>query len=380
LGSRIFAYSIIIKETLLKKIDRYIFFRVLTSFVFVLFLVLAITMAIDSSEKADDFAKSKLPFSAIFYQYFLGFIPSIMALIFPLIVLITVIWTTSVLANRTEIVALFATGMSLGRLLRPYWLAGALLSVALYFSNGWMVPRAVAKMAAFKAKYIDPNMGGSKEYYDHVNHFFKVGNNAFAGVISYDTASKTSYNFFIHSFDNNNNLTHFLRTDLLRWDTAKRKWQLENAVTRTLHNKGEHITQRPKLDSVFNFYPKNLLIDNYTKQKLNNTELNEFIKQEKLRQSDQVNELILEKHKRINASIAVLILTIMGAIIASKKIRGGSGMHLVTGLVLGAMLILCDRFSSVFAVKGNLHPVIAAYLPSIIFTIYTYYLFRKAPK
>ncbi len=347
---------------------------------FVLFLVLTITIAIDSSEKADDFARSKLPFGAIFNQYFLGFIPSIMALIFPLIVLITVIWTTSVMANRTEIVALFATGMSLGRFLKPYWIGGIILAVALYFSNGWMVPRAVAKMANFKSKYIDPNLGGSKEYYDHVNHFFKVGNNAYAGIISYDTASKTSYNFFVHSFDKNNRLQKHLRSDVLRWDTVKRKWQMENVVTRTLHNKGENIVEVNNLDSLFNFTPKNLLTDFYTKQKLNNTELDEFIRQEKMRQSDQVNELVLEKHKRIAASIAVLVLTIMGAVIASKKIRGGSGMHLVTGLLLGAMLILCDRFSSVFAVKGDLHPIVAAYIPCVIFSIYTYYLFIKAPK
>jgi lipopolysaccharide export system permease protein len=348
--------------------------------VFVLFLVLAITVAIDYSEKADDFARSKLPFSAIFNQYFLGFIPSIMALIFPLIILITVIWTTSVLANRTEIVALFATGMSLSRFLKPFWIGGIILATALYFSNGWMVPRAVTKMANFKAKYIDPNLGGSKEYYDHINHFFKVGNNSFAGIISYDTASRTSYNFFVHSFDNNNRLQKYLRSDVLRWDTVSRKWQLENAVIRNVHTKGEDITELKKLDSSFNFTPRNLLTDDYTKQKLNNTELNEFIKQEKMRQSDQVNELVLEKHKRIAASIAVLILTIMGAVIASKKIRGGSGIHLVTGLLLGAMLILCDRFSSVFAVKGDLHPIIAAYIPCVIFSIYTYYLFIKAPK
>lgn len=365
---------------MLKKIDRYILFRFLLSFVFVLFLILVITVVIDTSEKADDFARTKLPLKSIIVDYFFGFIPSIMALIFPLIVLITVIWSTSILANRTEIIALFASGMSLSRFLKPYWVGGVVLGIALFFSNGWMVPRAIGKMAAFKAKYIDPSMGGSKEYYDHVNHFFKVGNNAYAGLLSYDTTSKTSYTFFIHKFGDDNKLSTQLRSDVLKWDTAKRKWHLDNVVKRSLNAKGEDIINIGQMDSMFNFSPKNLLLDEYTKQKLTNPELNAFIAQEKLRQSSQVNELVLEKHRRIASALAVVLLTIMGAIIASRKIRGGSGMHLVKGLLLGALLILCDRFSSVFAIKGNFNPVLAAYIPCIIFSVYAYYLFLKAPK
>ena len=189
---------------MLKKIDWYILKSFLVSFIFTLFLVLLITGVVDTSEKTDDFSKSQLSFWAIITDYFSGFIPSIGAMVFPLIVLITVIWCTSVLANRTEIVALFASGMSLKRFLRPYWVGGIILATGLFFANGWGVPKAVRKMTTFRAKYIDPNSGGEKHYYDHINHYFKIGKNSYAGILSYDTATKTSYNFFVGTFDSAN--------------------------------------------------------------------------------------------------------------------------------------------------------------------------------
>jgi lipopolysaccharide export system permease protein len=364
---------------LFTKIDRYILKSFLIAFFFVLLLVLTIVTVVDFSERADDFAKSNLPLKKIWLDYYAGLIPSIVSLVFPLIVLITVIFFVSKMANRTEVVALFATGMSLARFLRPFLLGGIILAIILYLSVGYQVPKNAGKMLSFKAKYLDPNSGGQKEFVDHINHYFKIDSNSYAGILSYDTTTKSSYSFFVNSFKGAT-LVKNLRSDIIRWDTAKKKWHLENVVVRLLNDKGEVTSRYTIKDTLFNFKPNNLILDEYTKQKLTNPELNDFIKQEKARLSPLVKDLVLERYKRITGPLSVILLTLMGAIIASKKIRGGSGLHLVTGLVYGALLILADRFSTVFAVKGNLPPLIASLIPLTVFGLYTYYLYRKAPK
>ena len=130
----------------------------------------------------------------------------------------------------------------------------------------------------------------------------------------------------------------------------------------------------------YNFKPRDLQRDEYMKDKLPTAELNEFIKLEKLRGAENVNSLMLEKNMRNAGPPSVLILTMIGAIIASRKTRGGSGIHIAMGIVISVLYILVGRFSSVFAMKGNFDPIIAAWIPNIIFAFLAYYLYRKAPK
>jgi lipopolysaccharide export system permease protein len=75
-----------------------------------------------------------------------------------------------------------------------------------------------------------------------------------------------------------------------------------------------------------------------------------------------------------------LLLTLIGAIIAGRKTRGGSGLHMAIGIIIASIYILSDRFSTVFAIKSDFHPVLAAWMPNIAFTIVAIYLYIKAPK
>ena len=90
---------------------------------------------------------------------------------------------------------------------------------------------------------------------------------------------------------------------------------------------------------------------------------------EKIRGGEDVNSLILEKQNRNATPVSVLILTMIGATIASRKIRGGSGFHLAIGVLICVIYILVGRFSAVFSMKAEFNPVLAAWLPNILFGI-----------
>jgi lipopolysaccharide export system permease protein len=130
----------------------------------------------------------------------------------------------------------------------------------------------------------------------------------------------------------------------------------------------------------FNFKPRDLQRDEYMKDKMPTRDLNEFIQLEKIRGSETVNTLLVERYTRDSVPLSVLILTLMGAIIASRKIRGGSGFHLAIGVVISVLYILLGRFATVFAVKGNFDPLWAAWTPNIFFVLLVIYLYIKAPK
>lgn len=151
-------------------------------------------------------------------------------------------------------------------------------------------------------------------------------------------------------------------------------------VERKIRDLKEDVSYYPDLHKNFNFTPKDLQRDEYVKSRLTTPELNRMIAMEQLRGSETVKELLMEKAHRTATPVAVVILTLIGAILACRKIRGGSGGHLAMGIVICAVFILTDRFSTIFSTKGDLNPYIAAWLPNVIFSFITIYLYKKAPK
>ena len=175
-------------------------------------------------------------------------------------------------------------------------------------------------------------------------------------------------------------MVYNLRSEQFNWDSTKAKWKLFNAVERRLDSISERVTRSNELVISYNFKPRDLRKDNYLKDQLPTPELDDFIKIERLRGSESLSTLLVERYNRDAIPVSVLILTIIGAVLASRRIRGGSGLHLAIGVVISVLYILFSRFSLVFATKGNFTPFLAAWTPNIIFGFLAFYLYKKAPK
>lgn len=363
----------------MKIIDWYILKKFFVTFFFSLLALTVLVVVIDLSEKTDDFAKTKLPVSTIITQYYFGFIPRIDAMLFPLFIFIAVIFFTSKMANRSEIIAILSSGISFGRFLRPYLFGGFLFTFFLWWCNQYVLPPANQKWATFTSTYIDYNYAAYQNTSTISNKYFKLDSFSYAGIRYYDTTNRSGNNFFIQTF-NNTNLVYNLRAQSINWDTATRKWRLSNVVERRINGLRSKITESPVKQMNFNFKPRDLQRDDYMKDKLTTPDLDEYIKLEKLRGSENVNTLLLEKHNRNANPVSVFVLTMIGASISSRKIRGGSGFHLALGVLICVLYILVGRFSSVFAMKGNFNPIVAAWLPNVVFGLLAWYLYRRNSK
>lgn len=364
----------------MKKIDRYILVKYLTTFFFCLILFTAIVVVVDISEKTDNFVKSKLPISRIIVDYYFGFIPRIDAMLFPLFVFISVIFFTSKMAGRSEIVAILSSGVSFRRMLMPFVAGGIFLSAVLWMGYQYIVPKANLKWANFEAKYIDgPRAPNDNRSNSKSNLYFKMDSFTYVGIRSYDTINKSGSGFFVQRFKKNK-LEYNLRAEIFSWDTAQKKWKLLNVSERRLDSLSERVTRSPVLYANYNFKPRDLRKDEFLKDQLPTPDLDEFIRQERLRGSESLNMLLVERYNRDAIPASVLILTLIGAVLASRKIRGGSGLHLAIGVIISVLYILFSRFSIVFATKGNFTPFLAAWTPNIIFGVLAFYLYKRAPK
>jgi lipopolysaccharide export system permease protein len=362
---------------MLKKIDWYILRQFFVTFIFCMLLFTVIAVAVDSSEKADDFVRSGLSTSELISKYYVGFVPHIWGLLYPLFVFIAVIFFTSKMASRSEIIALLATGTTYNRWLRTYVIGGIFFSALLWFAARYALPKANGIRSHFEHIYI--HGGVSRDDDGSLTHYKRTDSNTYIGIKYFDTTTKIGNTFFMNRIKGDA-LVYNLRSESIRWDTAKKGWLLVNATERKVEGNHEVITRFTELPLKLSFLPRDLRRDVYLKERINTPELIKLIELESLLGNEGVNTLMVERYRRTSVAFSVLLLTIIGAVVASRKTRGGTGVHLAVGIGIAVSFIIFDRFSTVFSTKGNLHPLIAAWIPNTVFSFVAFYLYRRAPK
>ena len=365
----------------MKKIDWYILKKFLVTFIFCMLLFTVIAVAVDSSEKTDDFVKTNLSTGEIITKYYLGFVPFIWSLLFPLFVFIAVIFFTSKMATRSEIIAILASGTSYNRFLRPYLVGGLLLAATLWLGSRYWIPKANIIRSNFQTTYIDKNDPTKNRFFGNCDQCFyrRIDSNTYVGIRDFDTSTKAARGFFMEKVKGNK-VVYNLRAETIKWDTATKGWKLLNALERIVDSMKETVTSHASMDIKLSLHPEELRKDDYLKDKLTTPALAQFIRREEMRGTEGLSALKVEQYRRTATAATVLLLTLIGVAIASRKLRGGSGMHLASGIIIAALFIISDRFSTVFATKGDFPPMLAAWLPNIIFAGVAYLLYRRTPK
>jgi len=355
----------------IKKLDWYIIGKFLTTFFFAIMILAIISCVIDYSEKVDNIVQKKAPFMAVF-NYYKDFIPHITALLFPLFIFIATIFFTSKMAYKSEIIAMLAAGVSFQRFLRPYFIGGGFLCLVSLIANHWIIPVANKERVAFEDKYInDANFSVPGD-----NVHLGIAKDTYVYLHDFNFASKNGTRFTAEKFKGTL-MTEKLMADIIQYDTVKHIWHLKNVVIRRNDTMKESITKVAEMDMNYPFVPADLNRSDAIKEALTTPQLISFAATEKLRGRENLNFYYVEEYRRTAQPFAGLILTIIGACIASRKIRGGSGFHLAIGISLSALYIMFLQLSTTFSTKASLNPMLAVWIPNFIFGIVAYVLYRR---
>jgi lipopolysaccharide export system permease protein len=137
----------------LKRLDYYIIAKFLGTYIFAIVLIISIAVVFDFNEKMDRFMEHDAPWSAIIFDYYQNFIPYFANLFSPLFVFIAVIFFTAKMAENSEIIAMFSTGMSFKRMLRPYMVSAAIISIVTFLLGAYVIPKGSVTRINFEDKY-----------------------------------------------------------------------------------------------------------------------------------------------------------------------------------------------------------------------------------
>ncbi len=354
----------------MKILDKYLIKNLLLTFLFVLFILSIITLVIDYTEKINDYVEKKVPISEIAF-YYCKFIPFLTVFLFPIFVFIAVIFFTTRLTTRSEVIAMLNSGMSYRRFLQPYVLTGIALSLCLLWLNNIAIPILNKGRIAFENKYIISNPNTTRS-----DFHCRISPTEYIYVKGFNPTNKSGYNFAYEKIENNK-LLYKLWSEQIQWDSAKKTWTLTTVQIRENLGNKETYTKQATLTRQFNFLPTDIYEVAEQKSAMTTPALQKFIDREKTKGNPGLNFLEVEKHRRSAASYSVLVLTIIGACISSKKVRGGSGIHLAIGIAISASYVVIQQFSTTFSTKGNLNPTLSVWIPNIIFTFVAWIVYRK---
>lgn len=359
------------------RLDWYIIRKFIGTYIFSIVLIISIALVFDFNENLSKFTKYHAPWRAIVFDYYANFIPYYSNLFSPLFVFIAVIFFTSKLAGNSEIIAMLSSGVSFRRLMRPYMISCVLIASVTFYLNSFVIPHGTVIRQNFESLYRNSKKNTSAE-----NVQLQVGKGTVAYIQHYDDRYKRGYGFSLDKFEGKKLVSH-MTTMEIQYDTiadAKYHWKATNWKTRTLVGLRERIVTGDVKDTVILMEPTDLVYSKGQQETFTSPELLDYISKQTSRGSGNVVQYEVEFHKRIAMSFSSFILTIIGLSLSARKRKGGMGLYLGIGLGLSFGYIMLQTVSSTFAINAGTPPVLAAWIPNLIFAFIAYFCYRHAPR
>lgn len=358
-----------------KELDMYIAKKFLRTFFVTILLFIIIIIIFDIAEKLDDFLQRHAQVSEIFSVYYVSFIPTLLNTFSPIFIFISVLYLTSRLASRTEIISMLAGGMSLRRILLPYLAVGALLAFGSYLLNAWIIPISDKQRVKFENTYLRNYWSESRS---------TIFRQIKPGVIMYmeyfSNHDSSGIGVTLNQFQDKK-LTSSLFGRFMRWEPNLKTWRLEMVTSREFMADGtQKIKNFPYIDTAIGFNPDAFFFRVEDVQSLNQNELTAFIEKERMRGSSNVAALQTEKYRRYASPFSTFILIVIAVSVAGRKSRGGLGIALGVGIFVILFFLFFSRYFISLGETNVLDPNLAVWLPNLVFVPVAYVFYRFAQK
>jgi lipopolysaccharide export system permease protein len=375
----------------MKLIDKYILKQFLTTFFFVVIILLAVISVIDMTDKMEKFAKANLTAGDIL-GYYGNYIPWIGSLITPITIFIATVYVCARMAGRTEIIAILSAGVSFRRLLVPFFAGSAVVAIISFVLSGWIIPNSNKSRLAFEVQHLK-----GRFYYDKRNIHLQVAPDIYMYLQSYNNTTHTGYHFSLERFENNR-LVEKMTGSRIEWDTAKLKWTVRdfeiNKIDEIFERTGKRTARDVRepgrglrtsrtgasLDTALVIQPKEFESDYRKYDGMTINELTDYIDTLRARGSAGVEVYEVEKYTRYAYPFTIFILVFMGVIVSSRKSRGGTGVQIALGFTLSFIFILFFTLFRTFAENGQWPPEISVWIPNLIFGVLSLFMYKYTPR
>lgn len=360
----------------MKIIDLYIIKKYLGTFGFMLGLLTIIVLVIDVQAKAPRIESNGFKVSEFLVNFYPYWIINLIITFMSILVFISVIFFTSKIANNTEIVAIISSGASFHRFARPYLMTSGMIAVLALIINHFILP-----LANIKKNELEPytyNAVYRAEFTGSSEVSTQLSKTEYIFIKSYNKKEKRGSGFIYQKFDKNKKLVYQLNANDFYWDKDKKYFSLNNYLEKTINkDETEKLANGNTLNKSFGHPPEELFPDVLLGQNKTTPELIKFINREKEKGNANLNSYLNELYQRTSMPVSVIILTILGLSLSSQKKRGGLGLNLALGIALAFVFVFSFEVLKVVSENKALPPLLAMWLPDLIFGPIALFLYFK---
>ena len=363
---------------MLKILDRYIIGKFLSTFFFTVLIFSLVSLIIDFSEKIERFIESDISKMEITFEYFPSFLLFILGFLWPMLTLIAVIFFTSRMANNSEVISILNAGVSFRRLLRPYLITAGFLSVLYVIGLNFLIPAGNAHRGYLDRTYF----ARSRDVGKTANVHMFVAPNTKVFMTHFSKRDSTARNFRIEYIVDNElrRLTKARSARFVPGDPSV--WRLSNYEQRNFDGTEEELVLggRATLDTVLNIDPVDFVDYKEQQSAMSTPELLTYLRKQRERGAGNIRRYEVELARRSAEPFTIFILTLIGVAVAGRKTRGGMGVQLAIGIVIGALFVFLSRFASTISSSANLPVYLGMWMPNLIFFAAALYLVAKAQR
>jgi lipopolysaccharide export system permease protein len=358
-----------------KKLDLYVLKKFLVTYFFVVLMLMLVITVIDITEKMEDFMKNNLSAGFVLVEYYFAFIPYMANLLSPITIFIATIFVTANLAARTEIIAMLSSGMSLTRIMFPFLIGSMIIGAMVFYMAGWLIPHGNKARIDFEKKYIK-----SAFFFSGKNVHIKTSPTTYVYLESYNSELNIGYQFTLETVVDNK-LVSKMKAGRIHWNDSIQKWHIDEYFIRRFDNNDvESVDTGKDKDTVLTITPKDFEDTYMLFETFDMGELNRQIAILESRGAENVDTYIVEKYQRYTYPFSVIILTLIGVIAASRKSREGAGLTIAFGFLLAFVYIIFMITSRSLANVGGIGPLLASWIPNLVFIAIGIVMYRNVPK
>ncbi|NNF56994.1 MAG: YjgP/YjgQ family permease [Rhodothermaceae bacterium] len=348
-------------------------------------LLIVFFVVLDYVEYIDDFLDRGATLGQVFGTYYLHYIPEIVKLTSPLAVFLAAIYTTARLSQSMQLTALTMAGVSLYRVLVPFAVAGALVTILMLGFNGFVVPSANAVVLDFQNRYYReaPRNAETSDLYRQTAPgsvlavgFFDPGLNRAFRVSLLDFAADTT-----DGLAHPERLVQRVDAATMTWDDTLEAWTLDEAIRYRFAPDG--LPERDTLaafDTTLAIRPRDLARTERDAERLTILEARDYVISLRRAGASRLGRPLVEYYGKFTYPLANLILVLVGVPLAARRRRGGQAIQLALGLFVAFVYLALQKVIEPFGYAESVPPFVASWLPHVVFAVVAAVLIWRAPK
>ncbi len=356
--------------------DRHIARRLIGGYVGFVLALIVFFVVLHYLEYVDDFMDRDASMAQVLGVYYPSYIPEIVRLTSPLALFLSGLYLTTKLSAELQLTALYAAGVSLGRIMRPYLLVGLLVALLQFGLGGWIVPQTQRTVVAFEAEYL-----GDRNVQPDVSDLHRQNaDGSYLTVGFYSPDDSSGFRATLYGYDDARLVSRLFATQM-DWVDSLGLWRLTGVTERTYDGSGGvSVRVISALDTTLNVGPRDLAQTERDVETMTVGEARAHLSQQQRTGSGnlRVSQVgLLSKYTYPLAHIALALLCVP---LGAPRRRGGAAVAFGVGLLLALIYLATQKIAEPFGYTGLASPLFVTLMPHVVFALLALGLFWRARK